>query len=306
MHFSYRNVAAVLEGLFPYFRPWWHRLAIVVLGLFSPAVAHAEQSAGDGELFTRLDVNNDQRITTDEVAEDRHRLFERLLRRGDADEDGTLSQEEFLAALVPSRPDKSLEAKQPSTSPQANAVRWLLLNMDTNANAWIEAAEVPKELEKTFNALTQRLDNDGNGILDNVELLRGSGPLAQIARRHVRQNDIRVDAELKQLERQQGAAMNRFDERRGPLQNLADPQRASQLFVQLDADRDGQLEPGEVPEPLQGPIRRLLRSADRDGDGQLSRQEFVAGARRMAARRARQSAAEMTAPEAMHESMPSR
>jgi hypothetical protein len=270
-------------------------LAIV---LFAAPGALAEQPAGHPDLFERLDANSDSRITSDEISPDHHRLFERLLRRGDADGDDALSREEFAAALVPSRPEKTLEAKQPSTLPGADAVRWLLLKMDTGGNGWIEAAEVPKELRQPFDALAQRLDRDKNSTLDSRELYQGGPPLSQIAGRYVRQNRIDVERELSQLQRAQGAAANRFEERRGPLENLADPERARQLFAQLDANRDGRLAPREVPEPLQRPIERLLRSADRDRDGELSQREFLAGARRMAARMARQSA-EMAAPDAM-------
>jgi Ca2+-binding EF-hand superfamily protein len=305
MNLSYLNVASVVVGSFQQFRCQWFGLATGMFGLFLLPMAQAEHSAGDGALFKRLDANNDQRITTDELAADQHRLFERLLRRGDRDDDGTLSHEEFVAALVPSRPDKTLETKRPSSSPEANAVRWLLLTMDTNGNGWIEAAEVPEEFETTFESMEQRLDTDKNRILESGELIRGNRPLAQIARRVVRQNGVDVAAELKQLQRKQGAAANRFEERRGPLEILSDPERAGQLFAQLDANHNGRLEDSELPQSLKRPIRRLLRSADRDGDGQLSQREFVAGARRMAARRARQSAAEMTAPEAMsNESLP--
>jgi Ca2+-binding EF-hand superfamily protein len=234
-------------------------------------------------------------------------LFERLLRRGDHDEDGQLSHDEFLAALIPSRPQKTLEEKQPSTSPEASAVRWLLLSIDTNANGWIEEAEVPEELEPTFDAMAERLDIDKNATIDTRELYRGGRPLAQIAGRYVRQNGIEVQRQLKQLERLQGAAANRFDERRGPLENLADPQRARQLFAQLDADRDERLEPREVPEPLQRPFQRLFRTADRDGNGVLSQREFLAGARRITARMARPSESSMPAADGMtNESMPAK
>ena len=49
------------------------------------------------------------------------------------------------------------------------------------------------------------------------------------------------------------------------------------LFDQLDANHDGQISPDEIPEEQTSPFRRLLSSADRDGNGRLSRQEFAAG-----------------------------
>lgn len=48
------------------------------------------------------------------------------------------------------------------------------------------------------------------------------------------------------------------------------------LFQQLDANSDGQLAESEVGEEHQRLFKRLLRKADKDGDGNLSRAEFTA------------------------------
>lgn len=49
------------------------------------------------------------------------------------------------------------------------------------------------------------------------------------------------------------------------------------LFGRLDVNQDGQLSEDELPDDQQRFFRRLRRTADRDGDDQLSREEFVAG-----------------------------
>lgn len=49
------------------------------------------------------------------------------------------------------------------------------------------------------------------------------------------------------------------------------------LFQQLDANSDGQLSDSEAGEEHQRLFKRLLRNADKDGDGKLSRAEFAAG-----------------------------
>ena len=48
------------------------------------------------------------------------------------------------------------------------------------------------------------------------------------------------------------------------------------LFQQLDANSDGQLTESEAGEEHQRLFKRLLRKADQDGDGKLSRAEFTA------------------------------
>jgi hypothetical protein len=67
-----------------------------------------------------------------------------------------------------------------------------------------------------------------------------------------------------------------------PLERIRDPEQARQIFTQLDGNGNGQLESNEIPEPLQQPLERFGRLADRDRDGKLSRREFLDGAERMA------------------------
>ncbi len=238
-------------------------------------------SAGDAELFNRLDANHNGVISADEVTPENQKLFDRLLRRGDADHDKSLSRDEFLAALVPSRPEKTIETKQPATLPQADAVRYMLLSMDKNENSVIEPNEVPKSLKRAFDVMLDRLDANKNGRLDRYELNRGGPALSLIAARFVERKGVDVKTELAKLEKSQGSEANRFDEQPMPLENLRDPKKARQLFAQLDQNGDGQIEKKEVPDPLQKPLERFMRMADRNDDGKLSQQEFLDGAERL-------------------------
>ena len=257
--------------------------------LLFAASSIAASSAGDGALFDRLDADKNGRVASEEVSSDAKRLFERLLRRGDADGDKGLSRDEFIASLVPSRPEKTIEAKQPATIPQADAVRWLLLTMDASGNSWIEADEVPDDLQPVFEIMLKRIDTNKNGVLERIELSRGGPPLAQIAGRYTQRERIDVAAELKKLEKKLGKAAGRFELQRVPLESLGDPDKAREIFLQLDGNGNGQIEPQEVAEPFQRPLQRLTRVGDRDGDGQLSRREFLAAAKRLSERQARQA-----------------
>ena len=49
------------------------------------------------------------------------------------------------------------------------------------------------------------------------------------------------------------------------------------LFKQLDKNADGQVAADEIPQDKQRLLKRLMRNADKDGNGKLSREEFVAG-----------------------------
>lgn len=258
--------------------------AFAVLGslcIATAAVAVDAASAGDAELFNRLDADHDGAIGAGEVTPENRSLFERLIRRADANHDKSLSKEEFLASLVPSRPERQVEAKEPANPPQADAVRYMLLKLDANQNARIEKDEVPKQLRPIFEILSERLDNNNNGQLERQELSRSGPGLAQIAGRYVEREGIDVKSELAKLEKSEGAAANRFDDTGGPQERLADPAQAKQLFKELDANNDGFLGEKEMSEVFRERAERFTNLADRNRDGRLSQTEFLDGADRV-------------------------
>jgi Ca2+-binding EF-hand superfamily protein len=164
-------------------------------------------SAADAALFDRLDADHNGQVTAGEVSAEHQRLL-RLLRQGDSDGDKALSRDEFIAGLVPSRPEKPIEAKQPASFPQADAVRWLLLTMDTNGNSSIDEEEVPEKLLRVFDAMAKRIDGNKDGVLDRRELSQGGPPLAQIAGRYVQNEGI--DAAANWSRKEISAAARRF------------------------------------------------------------------------------------------------
>jgi len=264
------------------FRPFL--LSASVAGLFfATTVARADApSAGDEALFRRLDADGNGTIAATEVATDQKRLFARLVRKADANGDKSLSREEFLAALVPSRPEKKIEAKQPEGYPQADAVRYLLLTMDTSGDSWINADEVPDDMRSVYEMMAERIDLNKNGTMDRYELSRNPRELGQVAARFVMREKIDVAKELKKFDKSQGQAAKRFDEPPGAfMSNLKNPRQARVIFTQFDSNSDGQLVLSEFPEQLQKQLERFMRFADRDRDGGLSEREFLAAAERM-------------------------
>ena len=183
--------------------------------------------------------------------------------------------------MKPSRPAKPLEEKEPSTVPQANAVRYMLLTMDKNRNARIEKDELPREMGGAMDMLMERVDKNANGALERQELSRGGPAMSAIAGRYVERLKIDVDAELAKLKKSEGEAFGRFEQQPVPLEQLRDAKQARQLFAQFDENADGKLDPKEVPDPLVEPIKRLVRVADRDNDGKLTQEEFVSATERI-------------------------
>ena len=126
---------------------------LVLVAMTNAARAETDESesasAGDAALFDRLDANHDD-VDRGRRSLGRESVSFSIGWCGGAttNHDQALSREEFLASLVPTRPEKPMEAKEPATLPQANAVRYLLLTMDKNRNARIEKDEVPSELRR--------------------------------------------------------------------------------------------------------------------------------------------------------------
>jgi Ca2+-binding EF-hand superfamily protein len=258
-------------------------LAVGLIVLSATAVraekpASGAGSAGDVALFDRLDSNHDGTLSAGEIAAENRPLFDRML---DADRDQALSRKEFLASLVPTRPEKTMEEKEPATLPGADAIRYLLLTMDVNRNARIEKDELPKEL-KGGDAVFERIDRNGNDALDRQELSRSGGAMSAVAARYVERQKIDLDKELAKLKKSQGEAFGRFEEQPVPLEQLKDAKQARKMFAQFDENGDGKLEAKEVPEPIRERIERLIRIADRDGDKKLNETEFVSATERIA------------------------
>jgi hypothetical protein len=246
--------------------------------------AYGQQATADAAIFTRLDTNADGRLTAQEITTEDRRLFDRLLRRADANRDQALTRDEFLAGLANTQPQKPIEEKQPAELPGADAIRWLLLSMDSNRDASITEAEVPANLKPAFQTLLGPIDRDQDGQLVRQELSQGSRQLSNIATRIAAQLEVNVPDELAKLRQSQGAEFDRFEGQRGRGPEMAmemnAPRQARQQFMAWDANGDGQVTAAEVPAEERAAFRQLLQTADADRNGRLTEREVLAAARR--------------------------
>lgn len=81
------------------------RLIPACMACFGLSLSASAVMADDADLFKQLDTSGDGVVEKSEVDEERVRFFERLIRVGDENEDGKLSQDEFNAALAEPKPD---------------------------------------------------------------------------------------------------------------------------------------------------------------------------------------------------------
>ena len=243
----------------------------------------ASNSLGSQQLFGQLDQNQDGWLDASEIETKHQRLFKRLLRTSDDDQDGRLSSDEFLAGLQPQQPAKPLEKKQGSEAPGADALLVLLARMDTNTNGRIEAEEVPGPFRGIFDRIEERLGGEPDGVLDQRELTMAGPRLSQIALRITERMGLDVEVEMALLSDKQWQSVLNMTGRRGRRQMLADPKQAREIFKQFDANGDGQVALEEVPEQIADRFEQLLDRADRNGDEQISEQELMAVSRMMRA-----------------------
>jgi Ca2+-binding EF-hand superfamily protein len=248
---------------------------------FHPPIASAAEIDAD-RLFGDLDANDDGQVTAGEVGDEQRLLFKRLARTGDADGDGKLSAEEFAAALQPVRAEKSLIEKQGSRLQGADALTVLMAKMDVNADRRIDADEVPESYRRAFEQFLRPGDGDKDGNLDAREIGKSAPRLSIIAQLAARRMGLDIPAELAKIPAEQTMAMDQMDAYARPVEMMADPAQAEQMFKRLDSNGDNQLVAEEAPGPFADRFAEMVERGDTDGDKQLSRKEFLAMSRRLA------------------------
>ena len=112
---------------------------------------------------------------------------------------------------------------------------------------------MPEDLRPVFEVMLERIDTEQERRIGANRAKPRRAAFAQIAGRFTQREGIDVAAELKKLEKKLGKAAGRFELQRVPLDSLGDPQKAREIFAQLDGNGNGQIEPQEVAEPFQRP-----------------------------------------------------
>jgi Ca2+-binding EF-hand superfamily protein len=155
------------------------------------------------------------------------------------------------AAEPPSKEAAPSGAQAAASESQSNGPdpAELFGRLDADKDGQLTAGEVPPDKRRLFERLLRTSDKNHDGKLSAEEFVAG----------------------LKPAEPKPPVAAEQDAEGRKP-EGLS-PER---MFLRLDANNDGKVTPDEVPEPRRERFKQLLRRGDRDGDGALDREEFVA------------------------------
>jgi len=228
----------------------------IVISLGGVARAFADEPQIDpDELFKKLDVNGDGKLTASEIPQQHRKFFERLLRIGDADKNGELTRDEFDRAFrqtdEPVTDISKVGNLGAGPGPGANFdPKRIFATLDKNKDGKLtreEASGRPRIL-----ALFDRLGKD-ELTLEDLSALNKGGKGKQAKKRPTTET-----AETSENNRSPEA----FDGKGGrPL---------PAFFRLLDTNHDGRLSQEELSK-----AGALFDQLDRNHDGFLDAKEFL-------------------------------
>jgi Ca2+-binding EF-hand superfamily protein len=207
-----------------------------------PSIAQQPEADRNAALFQKLDANQDGKIVADEAPEEQRTLLGRLLRRGDKDQDGALTREEFAAALQdplrrpadePRRPEPG-PGGRPGFRPMAGASSAILAALDADRDGELSADEIAKASESL-----KKLDRNGDGNITPREL---APPVQGVPGQRPRPEADRAEREA----------------------------MLARLKMQ-DANGDGKLSRDEI---TAGRLKDNFEQVDRNSDGFIDEQEM--------------------------------
>ena len=255
----------------------------------SAALAADDAADTSAQLFQSLDKNSDGTLQSDEVPEDKQSLYERLVRVGDEDKNGGLSQDEFVTALT----QQDAPVEQPAAGPGGQGggrgrpnlppVGEMFDRMDANGDDKLTLAEFPEPMRERMEQMFDRL---GKTELTREDMERarnmlggggapGGGPpqggdRGEFLKRMDRNNDGKLA--LSEVPEEMRARMQPMFDRAGG--DEIDLEQLARMAP--GGGRPGT--PGDAPAMEGGPRGGGFALLDTDGDRRLSQDELAKAA----------------------------
>jgi Ca2+-binding EF-hand superfamily protein len=246
------------------------------------AADEASEVARAERLFKQLDANGDGLVAADEAPQDKRALFDRLVRKADKDGDEKLTAEEFASGLAADAP----EPLQPRDLP--NALE-RLRQLDANGDGKIALDEVPERMHFFFEQILDQFDEDGDDALSPSEI-RAAVPLLRERFQRFQQGR---GGQFMMPAPPPSPLLTALDSNGDGRLDRQEIASATESLRRLDTNGDGVLSGDELHPPLSPPssrasaqaipaavLDRRITSADKNGDGKLSKEEAPEGLRK--------------------------
>lgn len=267
---------------------------LVMVGLAAPEMSYAadepakstvktaDQSAGakvDGptapdQLFKKLDTNSDGKIEKNEVPDAHRSLFDRLMRVGDADGNGSLDRGEFAAGLKP----KGAPA-QPITGKIADRVgpdvdpNNIFQVMDKNGDGKLVRDELPEQARERLGRMFDRLNTDEISKEEFLTQFKRMQEMMAAGESPEKMAKMAQSPKINAKKTGKSAKKKKT--------NPADKSDANKDEANKDeADKDEEGKGNEDSKPAGGPDAAqramMFKRADKNGDGKIDKSEAPA------------------------------
>lgn len=232
--------------------------------------APAKPASDLGSMFAKLDANGDGKLTLEEASQGQGGFFARLIKAGDQDQDGALSQSEFAAAVAALKADVGIKTSGRPEKPAAQPVEKKPVK-PAPVEQPVEKKPGEKPVEKK--PLEKPEAKPEKKPLEKPEAKPEKKPVKEPA-------DAKTPSDI--------SLFLALDSDKDGKLSKDELQQATGLLAKLDKDGDGAISASELEPPKtkvdkvatpQGEGHALLKKFDKNGDGQLSREEVPEKAR---------------------------
>lgn len=225
------------------------------------------------KMFKRLDKNEDGKVTKDEIPEPMQKRFNRIFEKLGKEE---LTQEDFVkfAKTGPKGKGKGPSGKRgPGHHPKPEE---LFKKHDANKDGKLSLAEVPEKFKPRFERLLERAGKDSDGSVNLKEFKRVAhrpSDKGDRPRRGSREGGGPREGREGRGPHRPPAFFTKLDTNKDHKLSKEELSKAADVLMELDKNKDGQLDPPELFGHREGRGRRGGFGRGPEGEGRGPRGE---------------------------------